>query len=155
MDDNEKSMKYFICFALGAAVLLPFCGEIYTNVAKTPALAAVAAWTIFSGIKFSSLPMKKAMLGISAYVFSSAVLSVVGYTIIHPAVKEWIEKRSQYFGTFDESGLLDWGIYWTAAFILLAAAYVVCLIRKGIDRLRGKSENAANISSVIDNAFED
>lgn len=152
MTDNEKSMKYFMVFTLGAALLLPLCGEIFANVSRGFAYAVVIGWTLAAGVKFSSLPLKSGMLGITSYVFSSVVLSMIGYVIVHPAVRGWIEKHSDYF----ELSLIDWARYWVAAFLLLFAAYVVYFARFGMNKALGKmKQNGEQAASAIDSAFDD
>ncbi|MBR1723402.1 MAG: hypothetical protein IJ723_00035 [Ruminococcus sp.] len=151
-ENNERSMKYFMIFALGAAAILPVCGEIYANVSRGFAYALVIAWTLAAGVKFSSLPFRSGMLGITSYVFSSMVLSMIGYVIIHPAVRRWIEDHSDYF----ELPLIDWVKYWAAAFGLLFAAYLVYFIRLGIRKAAGKlRDNGERAASAIDSAFDD
>lgn len=152
MNDNERAMKYFIIFALGSAVMLPICGEIYANISRGFAIAAVSVWALTAGLKFSALPPRTAMLGITAYVFSSGVLSLIGYVIIHPAVKSWLEANSKYF----ELTLPEWAMYWGCAFGLLAASYVVYFARFGLKKAFGKiSDNNRQAASAIDNAFGD
>lgn len=145
-------MKYFIIFALGSAVLLPVCGEVYANIAPAFGIAIIAVWTITAGLKFSSLPPKPAMLGITAYVFSSVVLSLVGYVLIHPAIKGWLEENSKYFALT----LPEWAAYWGKAFGLTAASYIVYFARLGIKKATGKiSDNNKQAANAIDNAFGD
>ena len=85
MKDLDRAMKYFIGFALGSAVALPLLGEVYANISKGIALFLAAAWAVWAGVKFSSLSLKSAMLGVTSYVFSSVILSFIGYLAIHPA----------------------------------------------------------------------
>ncbi|MCR5142489.1 MAG: hypothetical protein K6C68_08175 [Ruminococcus sp.] len=152
MENNERSMKYFMIFTLGAAVLLPFCGEIYANLSRGFAYAVVIGWTLAAGVKFSALPFRSAMLGITSYVFSSLVLSIIGYVIIHPAVRSWIESHSDYF----ELAILDWVKYWAAAFCLLFAAYLVYFARLGLNKALGRmKQNGEQAASAIDSAFDD
>ena len=78
MKDLDRAMKYFIGFALGSAVALPLLGEVYANISKGIALFLAAAWAVWAGVKFSSLSLKSAMLGVTSYVFSSVILSFIG-----------------------------------------------------------------------------
>lgn len=152
MNDNERAMKYFIIFALGSAALLPICGEIYANISRGFGIAVIAVWAVAAGLKFSSLPPKTAMLGLTAYVFSSVVLSLVGYVLIHPAVKSWLEQNSRYF----ELTLPEWAAYWGKAFGLIAASYAVYFARLGIKKATKKiSDNSKQAANAIDNAFGD
>ncbi len=152
MENNERSMKYFMIFTLGAALILPFGGEIYANLSRGFAYFLVIGWTLAAGIKFSSLPFKNGMLGITSYVFSSVVLSIIGYVIIHPAVRRWIENHSEYF----ELPIIDWVKYWAAAFMLLFAAYAVYFARMGLMKALGKmKQNGEQTASAIDSAFDD
>ena len=151
-ENNEKAMKYFMIFTLGAALLLPFCGEIYANVSKGFACAVVAVWAMAAGWRFSCLPVRSAMLGITSYAFSSVVLSLIGYVIIHPAVMKWIESHSQYFYL----PLTEWVKYWAAAFGLLFAAYPVYFAKLGLMKALGKlKQNGEMAASAIDSAFDD
>ncbi len=152
MNNNEKSMKYFVIFALGAAVMLPAGYEVYANISRGFAMIMVAALAIAAGVKFSPLPAKSAVLGISAYVFSGAVLSMIGYVIIHPAVRSWLEANSKYF----DLPLVEMAGYWAKAFGLLACSYVVYFGWLGLRAAMGRIEkNNSAAASAIDNAFED
>jgi hypothetical protein len=152
MKDLDRAMKYFVAFALGSAVLLPLLGEVYANISKTAAMVLVAAWAIWAGVKFSSLPLKSAMLGITSYVFSSAVLSIVGYVIIHPAVRTWIENHSEYFTL----SLTELANYWGAALAMLLLAYIVYFVRLGLSKAAAKlRRNSRETASAIDNAFSE
>ncbi|MGN0634218.1 MAG: hypothetical protein ACI4JW_10180 [Oscillospiraceae bacterium] len=152
MKELDRAMKYFICFALGSAAVLPILGEVYANISKTAALIFAAAWAVFAGVKFSSLPVKSAMLGITSYAFSSVILSLIGYVIIHPAIRSWLESNSEYFSL----PLSDWARYWSAAFSLLLLSYVIYFARLGIKKavckFRSNSEASA---SAIENAFSE
>lgn len=152
MNDNERAMKYFIIFALGSAVILPVGGEMYANIARSFGLVFIAVWAAAAGLKFSSLPSKTALLGLTAYVFSSMVLSLIGYVLIHPAIKDWLEENSKYF----ELSLPEWASFWVKAFGLLAGSYAVFFARKGLKKAIGKlSDNNRQTARAIDNAFGD
>ncbi|SDA15900.1 hypothetical protein SAMN02910447_01020 [Ruminococcus sp. YE71] len=152
MNDSEKSMKYFIIFALGAAVVLPVGGEVFANISHGFGIGMVAVWAVLAGVKFSSLPFRNAMLGVSAYVFSAVVLSLIGYVVIHPAVKSWLEANSTYF----ELSLVELAGYWAKAFALLACSYLIYFGRLGFRAAVGKFEkNSSETSAAIENAFED
>jgi hypothetical protein len=152
MKDIDRAMKYFILFALGSAVVLPIMSELYANVSNGIALALTAAWAVWAGVKFSPLPPKSAMLGITSYVFSSVVLSLIGYVIIHPAIKSWIEAHSVYFSL----SLSEFARFWGAAFGLLLSAYVIYFVRLGISKALEKlKRNSRETASAIDNAFSE
>jgi hypothetical protein len=152
MKDIDRAMKYFILFAIGSAVVLPVLGEVYANVSNGIAVALAAAWAVWAGVKFSSLTPRSAMLGITAYVFSSVVLSLVGYVIIHPAIKSWIENHSVYFSLSLEQLVKFWG----TAFGLLLAAYVIYVVRLGFSKAFEKlRNNSRETASAIDNAFSE
>lgn len=152
MKDIDRAMKYFIVFSLGSAVVLPLMGEVYANVSKTIAIVLVAAWAVWAGSKFSSLTVKSAMLGITSYAFSSVILSLIGYVIIHPAVKSWIEDHSEYFTL----PLTEWAKYWSAAFAMLMLAYVIYFARLGLAKAHGRlKSNSRETASAIDNAFSE
>ena len=152
MNNNEKAMKYFIIFALGAAVVLPLGFEVYANISRLFGMLLVFCLAAAAGVKLSSLPVRPAMLGITAYVFSGAVLSLIGYVIIHPAVRRWLESNSKYF----DLPLVEAVGYWGKAFGLLAFSYAIYFARLGIKAAMGKIEkNSTEAASAIDNAFED
>jgi len=152
MKDLDRAMKYFIGFALGSAVALPLLGEVYANISKGIALFFVAAWAVWAGVKFSSLSLKSAMLGVTSYVFSSVILSFIGYLAIHPAVRRWIEGHSVYF----ELSLSEWARYWGSAFLLLLISYVIYFARFGLSKAAGKlRSDSEKTASAIENAFED
>jgi hypothetical protein len=152
MKEIDRSMKYFIAFALGSAVVLPLMYETYLNLSKTIAIVLVAVWAAAAGVKFSTLPTKTALLGITAYIFSSAVTSILGFVVIHPAVKNWIENHSEYFSPT----LKEVAMYWGQAFGLLFFSYVIMMLIKGFrfaeDKIRsGRKE----VGTAIDNAFSE
>ncbi len=151
MNDLDRAMKYFIGFSLGSAIILPLVCEMYSNVSSY-CVWFVAIWAIVVGVKFSNISLKSAMLGITAYVFSSAVLSIFGYLGLHPIIKDWLEENSTYFSLSLEGAAR----YWAAALAMLLLAYVVYLIRLGILKAMGKlKENSSAAASAIDTAFDD
>ncbi|MCD8094954.1 MAG: hypothetical protein LUE12_02350 [Ruminococcus sp.] len=151
MKDIDRAMKYFIGFSVGSAVILPIVCEMYANI-STYSLVFVFAWAVFVGVKFSFLTTKSAMLGITAYVCSSGVLSIFGYLIIHPHIKSWLEENSTYFSLSLESMVK----YWASALGLLLLAYFIYFVKLGVLKATGRlKENSSSAASAIDNAFSD
>lgn len=150
--NNEKAMKYFILFTIGSALLLPFGYEIYANLSRTFAWIILSVWVIAAGVKFSRLPLKNAMLGITSFVFSSVVMSVIGYLAIHPAVRSWIERHSEYF----ELTLAESLGYWYAAFLSLFAVYIVFFAALGVKKaVIALISEPDSVTDAVDNAFAD
>ena len=151
MNDSERSMKYFILFSIGAAVLLPLGTEVYANLSRVIAAVIVLALAVTAGIRFGLLPPKKALLGCSAFLLSSVVLSMVGFAAIHPAIRNWLTANSKYF----EMTILDWVICWTKTFAELGTVFPVCLAVLGIRKLCGKPDITESSSQMIDDAFSE
>lgn len=145
-------MKYSLIFGICASVIIPVIYELYANVSDTLALALFAAYVITAGIKFSSLPAKDAMLGMTCTLAYGGVLAVPAFLIIHPWVKRMLEKRSRYFSlALDRQ--IRFVIYVLVIFLLM---YFVWLARAGfkkaIEKFRSNSEKT---KGYIDNAFDD
>ena len=151
MNDSERSMKYFILFSIGAAVLLPVGTEVYANLSRGIAAVIVLALAVTAGIRFGLLPPKKALLGCSAFLLSSIVLSMVGFAAIHPAVKSWLTENSKYF----EMTLLDWVMCWAKTFAELGTVFPICFAVLGIRKLCGQLESGESSSQMIDDAFSE
>lgn len=152
MNDNEKAMKYFMIFAPAAGAAVPLGLEIYTNVSHAAGYFIAALLTVIAAVKFSPLPVKDALLGITSYVFSAVVLSIIGYMLIHPAAVSWIKHNSEYI----EPLAVDVIRYWVSAFLMIFAVYPIYFAVKGIKKAAGRLEqNAEKTASAIDNAFDD
>lgn len=152
MDSMKRSMKYSLIFGICGSAVIPVIYEIYANISKDLALLFFAAYMLTAGVKFSSLPAKEAMLGITCTVAYSAVLSVPMYLVIHPRVKALLEKRSKYFQlAFGEQ--LSFIIRILLIFLLM---YLVWIARAGLKKAFEKfRSNGEKAKDYIDNAFDD
>ncbi len=165
LEENERSMKYFIIFALISGVLLPVMGELYVvgdcycNVSQGVVTALVMIWSALAGAFFGRLSAKKALLGCTAFALSSLVLSMVGYAVIHPIVKRQTDDFAAYFDsvyTTNTNYYLDWIFYWVKAAVGLGLSFITAFIVIGIRKLTGKmAEDNEKTSSAIDNAFSE
>ena len=70
MNESERTMKYFILFSVGAAILLPLSAEIYANLSRAVATVIVLGLAVGAGVRFGLLPPKKALLGCTAFLLS-------------------------------------------------------------------------------------
>lgn len=164
MNENERSMKYYIIFALVSAVLLPVCGEFYVigefywKIARWLVTAIVFIWTAVAGVFFGRLPIKKAMLGCAAFALSSLVLGMVGFALIHPLFRKGLNDYEEYFAySFTTTGYyFDWLFYWAKAVAALGLSFIAAFMTFGIKKLASKdSEEDRKTSSAIDNAFSE
>ena len=152
MNESERTMKYFIIFSVGAAILLPLSAEIYANLSRAAATVIVLGLAIGAGVRFGLLPPKKALLGCTAFLLSSIVLCMVGFAAIHPPIKNWLTENSKYF----EMSLIDWAFCWTKTFAEIGTVFPVCFTVLGIRKLCGKLESSPDSGSpMIDDAFSE
>ena len=164
LEENERSMKYFIIFALISGVLLPILGELYVvgkfycNVSQGFVTALVIIWTALAGVCFGRLSAKKAMLGCTAFALSSLVLSMVGYAVIHPIVQRQTDNFAEYFKVFesDTRYYFDWIFYWVKTAVGLGVSFLAAFTVIGIRKLTGRiAEDGEKTASAIDNAFSE
>ncbi len=165
IEENERSMKYFMIFALISAALLPLLGELYVvggfycGVSQALVTVLLFIWTAGAGGVFGRLAAKKAMLGCAAFALSSLVLSMVGFAVIHPVIKRQTNDFSEYFDkvyTANTDYYIDWIFYWVKAVAGLGLSFLAAFVVIGIRKLTGKiAENDAKTSSAIDNAFSE
>lgn len=152
MDSMKRSMKYSLIFGICGSAVIPVIYELYANVSKDLALLLFACYVIFAGVKFSPLPFREAMLGITCTVAYSGVLSIPMFLLIHPWVKSVLEKRSKYFRPALSEQLRF--IIMTALIFLLM--YLVWAARAGIKKAFEKfRSNGEKAKGYIDNAFDD
>ena len=97
MDTMKRSMKYSLIFGICGCAVIPVLYEVYANVSKDVALVLFALYVVAAGVKFSPLPAKDAMLGITCTIAYSGVLSIPMFLIVHPWVRDMLQKRSKYF----------------------------------------------------------
>ena len=84
MDSMKRSMKYSLIFGICGSAVIPLIYEMYANVSKDLALIFFAVYILTAGVKFSSLPAKDAMLGMTCTVAYSSVLAIPMFIIIPP-----------------------------------------------------------------------
>lgn len=152
MNDLNRSMKYSVLLGLAGAVILPFMYECYANISQQAALVLIGCWAIFAGLKFSRLPFKPAMLGISACLAYSGVLGFVCYVAVHPATVRFLNKHSKYFYL-----KLEQQMYFVVyAALIMLGMYLVCLAKYGICKAAERmKDNGRRSAEYIDNAFSD
>lgn len=163
INENERSMKYFIVFALISAVLMPVCGELYVvgefywKISGGLVTVLLFAWTAGAGVCFGRLPLRKAMLGCAAFALSSLVLAMCGFAVIHPMFKRGLNDFDEYFKSpYTSRFYIDWIIYWAKAFAGLGVSFLAAFVTFGIRKLAGRtSDEDAKTSSAIDNAFSE
>ncbi len=152
MYDLNKSMKLSIVLGLAGAVILPLLMESYGNISKPLALISIGIWAVFAGLKFSSLQVKQACIGISACLAYSGIMGLVVYVFIHPKIVSFLEKNSQYFYlSLDEQAKF---ILYSS--LIMLGMFVVCFAKIGIAKAFGKlKSNREKTAEYIDRAFED
>lgn len=152
MLDLRRSMKLAISLGLAGAVLLPVFYEIYANISTSIGLFLVLCWALVSGVKFSGMSFKEAVLGMTCTIAYSGILGFVSYLAIHPAVQSMLVKRSVYF----QLGLEAQLTYVIYCFFISLIMYLVWLLRfsarKTIEKFKSNSQKAGE---YIDNAFSD
>ena len=152
MNDLNRSMKYSMVFGLAGAVILPFLYECYANISHTGALFLIGCWAVFAGIKFSRLPFKSAMLGISACLAYSGVLGMVCYVAMHPAAVRFLTAHSKYFYL----SLKEQMYFLLYAALIMVGMYIVCLAKYGVCKAVSRlKDNGRKTAEYIDNAFSD
>ena len=152
MDSMRRSMKYSLIFGICGSAAIPVIYEIYANISKDLALLLFAAYMLTAGVKFSPLPAKEAMLGMTCTAAYSAVLSIPMYFVVHPWVKNMLEKRSKYF----QLALGEQLRFVVRILLIFLLMYLVWIARAGFkkafEKFRSNSEKA---KGYIDNAFDD
>ena len=152
MDTMKRSMKYSLIFGICGCAVIPVLYEVYANVSKDLALVLFAVYVIAAGVKFSPLPAKEAMLGITCTIAYSGVLSIPMFLIVHPWVRDMLQKRSKYFAlSFSEQ--LRFVVMFALIFLLMYLVWAARAgFRKAFEKFRSNSEKA---KTYIDNAFDD
>lgn len=152
METMKRSMKYSLIFGIFGCFLIPVIFELYANVSRDLALLLFTAYVLTAGVKFSPLPAKDAMLGITCTIAYSGVLSIPAFLLIHPRVKSMLEKRSKYF-TLSFSDQIKFIIYIALLFLLMYLVWAARAgFKKAFEKFRSNSEKA---KIYIDNAFDD
>lgn len=152
MLDLRRSMRLAIGLGLTGAVMLPVFYEIYANISTGFGLLLVLGWALFSGVRFSGMTFKEAMLGITCTIAYSGILGFICYLAIHPAVVSVLTKRSVYFRLGPEAQL----IFVVCCFFISWTMYPVWLIRFGARKTAEKfKSNSEKTGEYINNAFND
>ena len=152
MDTMKRSMKYSLIFGICGCAVIPVLYEVYANVSKDVALVLFALYVVAAGVKFSPLPAKDAMLGITCTIAYSGVLSIPMFLIVHPWVRDMLQKRSKYFAlSFSEQ--IRFVVMFALIFLLMYLVWAARAgIKKAFEKFRSNSEKA---KTYIDNAFDD
>ncbi len=152
MDSLKRSMKYSLIFGICGSVVIPVIYEIYANVSKDLGLLLFSAYVITAGVKFSPLPFKDAALGMICMAAYSCVLAIPAFLLIHPWIKQMLEKRSKYFQlTFSQQ--LRFVILILLIFLLMFLVWAARAgFKKAFEKFRSNGEKA---KGYIDNAFDD
>ena len=152
MDTMKRSMKYSLIFGICGCAVIPVLYEVYANVSKDVALVLFALYVVAAGVKFSPLPAKDAMLGITCTIAYSGVLSIPMFLIMHPWVRDMLQKRSKYFAlSFSEQ--IRFVVMFALIFLLMYLVWAARAgIKKAFEKFRSNSEKA---KVYIDNAFDD
>lgn len=152
MECMKRSMKYSLVFGICGCFVIPVIFEMYANVSRDFALLLFAAYVLAAGFKFSPLPAKDAMLGITCTIAYSGVLAIPAFLLVHPRVKALLEKRSKYF-TLAFREQVKFIVYIALIFLLM---YLVWLARAGFKKAFEKfRSNSEKTKGYIDNAFDD
>ncbi len=148
MDDMKKAMKLSLMFGLPGSVIVPVAFEVYANISQWAAFFFMGAWVIFLGIKFYPLPVKPALVGISALIAYTVIFGFALMPTIHTSVKEYLEKNSEYFYlSFQQSA-----VFWLYAVLIFLLLFLSAAARFAVDKIRSNNERSAH---YIDNAFSE
>lgn len=152
MNDVRRAMKLSLIFGLISAVVVPLMFEMYANVSRTGAMALLAVWAGFIGVKLSGLTFKSSMLAASAVLAYTLGLGIVAFVVIHPMTVRKLEASSKYFYlSFKEmiifliSAALIMLFIFIVIWITMAAKYAVAHIKS----------NGERVEAYIDDAFKD
>ncbi|SFC94423.1 hypothetical protein [Ruminococcus albus] len=152
MPDLRRSMKLSIVFGLIGAVLLPVLYEIYANISTTVGLFFVICWVFFAGVKFSGLTFKEALIGITCTIAYSGVFGFIFALAIHPAIMNFLIRRSVYF-RLEPKAMLE---FVAICFFLFIGMYLLWVIRFALCKVMAKfKSNREMAGSYIENAFND
>ncbi|MBR1422112.1 MAG: hypothetical protein IJ571_01540 [Ruminococcus sp.] len=146
MDDMKKAMRLSLKFGLPGALMVPVSFEVYANISQWAAFIMLGAWVIFIGLKFYRLPIKPALVGISAFIAYTVILGFALMPTIHTSVKSYLEKNSKYF----QLDLQQSAVFWLYAVLIFFLLFLFSAARAAVDKIRANNEKSAE---YIDNAF--
>lgn len=152
MRDIQKSMKYSLILGLSGALILPMIYEFYANISNAFALILVACFVLISGIVFSSLSIKSALLGVTVSIAYNSILGLIAYVVIHPVAVRFLNSHSVYF----QLSIKEQSEFVLYTALLLLCMYVVLLARKGLQKAYSMLKtNNEKTGSYINDAFSD
>ena len=148
MDDMKKAMRLSLKFGLPGALVVPVSFEVYANISQWAAFIMLGAWVLFIGLKFYPLPVKPALVGISALIAYMVIFGFALMPTIHTSVKRYLEKNSKYF----QLDLQQSAVFWLYAVLIFLLLFLSVAARFAVDKIRSNNERTAH---YIDNAFSE
>lgn len=150
--DLNSALEKAVIFGLLGAAGIPLAYEVFANISESIAWIALVFGAAFAGVKLSGSGVKNALLGFAVMFAMTAGLGIVGFMIIHPTVKSYLESHSKYFYV----SLSESVRFCVRAAGVQLVVPVVILARKGLSTAVKKlKSNGEAAKSYIDNAFDD
>lgn len=148
----RESVKYSVILGMIGAVLMPVMYEIYANISKEFAILLMGIWWIYCGAKFSKIKFKQSVVGMVCTMAYSGILGFIGYIIIHPAVRDHLNRTSKYFQlALDEQALFV--LYGFLISLLMFVTFgVIAFTKMSIGKFK---LNRQKTKEYIENAFDD
>ena len=147
----KMPMKYSIILGVAGSALIPVLYEVYANIGKGFAILLLFVWAFICFIKLTGFELKESLLAITCTIAYTAILGIVMYVVIHPAVQSFLEKNSKYYYLT----LREEAAFFGFALGVMLMLYLLCamrvMVKRSIARLKENSEKAGE---YIDNAFE-
>lgn len=150
--DLNSALEKAVIFGLLGAAGIPLAYEVFANISESIAWIAIVLGAAFAGVKLSGSGVKNALLGFAVMLAMTAGLGIIGFMIIHPTVKSYLESHSKYFCV----SLGESVRFFVRAAALQLVVPIVILAKKGfsaaVKKLKSNGEAAG---SYIDSAFDD
>lgn len=144
-------MKYSIILGVIGSVLVPLLYEVYANIGRGFAILLLFVWAAVCFVRLMHFEFKESLLAITCTIAYTAILGIVMYVVIHPAVQGFLEKNSKYYYLT----LKEEAAFFAFAIGVMLLLYLLCImkliIQMSIARLEEISEKSGE---YIENAFD-
>lgn len=150
--DLVKAIRLSMVFGFIGAIVIPFAFEVFANLGAIFGWILVLTFTIIASVKFSSLKLRNSAIGFITMLVFMFGLGIIGYMVIHPAIKSLLINSSEYFYTAPK----DTFLFFLKAVLMQLIIPIVCFTKRGIIfALKKIRANGEATRKYIDNAFED
>ncbi len=150
--DINKALKIAVICGIAGAVFVPVCYEVYANISRNIACFLLLAAACAVGVRLCVNKLSSALLAFVTMFVMEAGLGIVGFMIIHPAIKSYLSDHSKYFYL----GLADSARYFVnAALIQLVIPAILIAKAAFLTAFKKLKENSEAAGKYIDNAFDD